>query len=111
MLVVLALIPHLILAGGGIDRLLVQMPGRHRVGLVAFANWSRATDLCNELIFYPMLGISGPLFTLAALILALVQRAPNEDRPAPVNSSGPVCARFIADGNRRSHHDSNRPCT
>jgi hypothetical protein len=80
-LVVAALTPHLVLAGAGVDRLLVQIPGWYRIGPRAFATYARATDLANGLVVYPVLGISGPLFTWAALVVAVVQGAP---RPVTV---------------------------
>jgi hypothetical protein len=75
-LVVLAMIPHAILAGAGIDRLVVAVPGWYRLGPVAFARYARATDLANGRFLYPLLGIGGPLLTWAALAVALVQHAP-----------------------------------
>jgi hypothetical protein len=82
-LVVLAMIPHAILAGAGIDRLVVAFPGWYRIGPVAFANYARATDLANGRLFYPLLGIGGPLLTWAALLVALAQHAP-AGQPPPV---------------------------
>jgi hypothetical protein len=76
-LVVLAAIPHLILGGSGVDRLVVHLPARHRIGAVAYANYARATDMGNGFYLYPLLGIGGPVLTFAALVVALVQRAPS----------------------------------
>src|SRR2546425_1197659 len=59
-LVLLAAVPHLILGGAGIDRLIVQIPAWYRIGPVAFARYARAADLGNGLFRYPLLGISGP---------------------------------------------------
>ncbi len=75
-LVLAALVPHLILGGAGVDRVLVGLPARRRLGSVAYAQYACATDLGNGLILYPLLGIGGPLLTWAALALALRQRAP-----------------------------------
>jgi len=74
-LVIVALVPNLLLGAGGIDRLIVQVPGWFRIGPVAFARYARATDLGNGLVLYPVLGISAPLLTLASLVVALVQHA------------------------------------
>ena len=74
-LVLVAAVPHLILGGAAVDRLLVQLPARHRIGAVAFAHYARATDLANGRVLYPLLGISGPVFTWAALTLALATGA------------------------------------
>jgi hypothetical protein len=75
-----ALAPHLVLAGGGIDRMVVSLPARHRIGVVAFARYSRAADLGNGLILYPLLGISAPLATWAAFGLALAEGAPGRTK-------------------------------
>lgn len=75
-LVVLAAIPHLILGGSGVDRLVVHLPARHRIGAVAYARYARATDMGNGFYLYPLLGIGGPLLTFAALAVALIQGAP-----------------------------------
>lgn len=73
-LVVLAAVPHLILAGSGVDRLVVQIPAWYRIGPVAFARYARVADLGNGRFLYPLLGISGPIFTWAALAAALATR-------------------------------------
>jgi hypothetical protein len=54
-----------------VDRLLVQLPARHRIGPVAYTHYARASDLANGRFVYPLLGISGPIFTWAALVVAL----------------------------------------
>ena len=74
-LVLVAAVPHLILGGAAVDRLLVQLPARHRIGPVAFAQYARATDLANGRFLYPVLGISGPILTWAALVVALATGA------------------------------------
>ncbi|HEV8190129.1 MAG TPA: hypothetical protein VGP82_01390 [Ktedonobacterales bacterium] len=74
-LVLVAVIPHLLLAGAGVVRLFVQLPARHRLGAVAFAKYSRAMDLGNGLYLYPLLGIGGPLATWVAFALAALWHA------------------------------------
>lgn len=74
-LVLFAFIAHAILGGIGIDRLLVQIPGWYRVGPQVFATYARATDLANGKFLYPLLGVGGPVLTLAALAVALAQHA------------------------------------
>jgi len=59
-----------LLAGASLDKALIQLPARHRIGAAAFAAFSRANDLGNGLIIYPALGIGAALFTLLAAILA-----------------------------------------
>ncbi len=76
-LILLATVPHLLLGGLGLVRLVMQFPaiGR-RLDPVAFAQWARATDLGNGLFLYPLLGIGGPLATWAALVVAEIAHAP-----------------------------------
>ena len=66
-LVLVAAVPHLVLAGSGVDRLVVQIPAWYRIGPVAFAHYARVADLGNGRFLYPLLGTSGPIFTWAAL--------------------------------------------
>ncbi len=46
-----------LLAGISLDKALVQLPARRRMGVVAFAGFSRANDLGNGLVLYPLLGV------------------------------------------------------
>jgi hypothetical protein len=51
-------------AGAGTFRLLLDLPARHEVGPVAFAAFSRATDLSTRgIVFYSLYGFGGALLT------------------------------------------------
>ncbi|HVZ35608.1 MAG TPA: hypothetical protein VG963_24450 [Polyangiaceae bacterium] len=51
-------------AGAGTFRVLVDLPARFRIGPVAFAEFSRATDLSTAgFIFWAVYGIGGAAFT------------------------------------------------
>ena len=65
-----------LLAGAALDKSLVQLPARHRMGVVGFAAFSRANDLGNGLIVYPLLGIGAALLTILAALTAFLQSAP-----------------------------------
>ena len=65
-----------LLAGASLDKALVQLPARHRLGIVAFAAFSRANDLGNGLIVYPAFGISAALLTILATTAAFLQGTP-----------------------------------
>ena len=65
-----------LLAGASLDKAIVQLPARHRMGVVGFAAFSRANDLGNGLIVYPVLGISAALLTIVAALAAFLQGAP-----------------------------------
>jgi hypothetical protein len=62
-----------LLAGVSLDKAIVQLPARHRLGVVGFAAFSRAADLGNGLIVYPILGISAALLTISAALSAFLR--------------------------------------
>jgi hypothetical protein len=76
--ILFALIPHLYMAGASIDRLIVQLPARHRIGPVAYAEYARSTDLGRGRIVYPAANALGGAALLAALALALLLRESRE---------------------------------
>jgi hypothetical protein len=58
-------------AGAGTFRLLLDLPARHDVGPVAFATFSRATDLSvRGIAFYSLFGFGGALLTGLAWLAA-----------------------------------------
>jgi len=65
-----------LLAGISLDKAIVQLPARHRMGVVGFASFSKANDLGNGLIVYPALGSSAALLTLLAALAAFMQGTP-----------------------------------
>jgi len=73
LLILAATIVTGLLAGASLDKAFVQLPARHRMGVVGFAAFSRANDLGNGLIAYPVLGISAALLTILAALAAFLQ--------------------------------------
>src|SRR5215208_5347738 len=65
-----------LLAGASLDKAIVQLPARHRMGILEFATFSRANDLGNGLITYPVLGISSALLAILAALVAFLQKTP-----------------------------------
>jgi hypothetical protein len=65
-----------LLAGISLDKALVQLPARARIGNAAYADFSRAADLAAGLFWYPLLGILAPALAIAATVFVLVQRLP-----------------------------------
>ena len=65
-----------LLAGASVDKALVQLPARRRLGAIAFANFSRANDLGNGLIVYPILGVGAALLTILAALAAVLNGTP-----------------------------------
>lgn len=68
MLITAAIVLNGFLAGGNIDRALVQMPAWRKVGAQGWAAYSRHADLENGLFLYPTLAIGGAVFTIAAAV-------------------------------------------
>ena len=62
-----------LLAGISLDKSLVQLPARHRMGIGTFAAFSRAADMGRGLIWYPILGIGAPALILVAVLLQGIQ--------------------------------------
>jgi hypothetical protein len=58
------------------DKSLVQLPSRKRIGTAAYVEYSKAADLGAGLLWYPLLGVSAPLFAIAGAVLAIVQDLP-----------------------------------
>jgi hypothetical protein len=64
-------------AGAGTFRALLDLPARARVGPLAFADFSRATDLSpTGVVFYVVFGVGGALLTAAVWLVAVRGRAP-----------------------------------
>jgi hypothetical protein len=70
-LIILATIATGILAGASLDKAIVQLPARHRIGIIGFTTFSRANDLGNGIIVYPVIGIAAALLNILAAIAAL----------------------------------------
>src|SRR5207237_10607207 len=63
-----------LLAGASLEKAIIQLPARRKIGLRAMAEYHRATDLGLGLFFYPPLGLGAPVLTWAAAA-ALLQGA------------------------------------
>ena len=59
-----------ILAGASLDQSIKQLPARHRIGVVNYSSYSRASDLGNGILWYGILGVSAALLTMAAGVAA-----------------------------------------
>ncbi len=76
--VVISVAAHVVLAGAGVDRVLVEMPARKKIGALAFAHYLRAKDLGNGRVVYPLAGILGWVSALVALGVAVITRTSQE---------------------------------
>ena len=66
-----------LLAGASLDQSIKQLPARHKIGLVAYSEYSRASDLGPGILWYAILGVGAALLTIAAAGAALVQGVPS----------------------------------
>ena len=62
-------------AGAVTFRVLVDLPARHQLGPLVFAELSRATDLARGLVFYPVAAVVSALLAFAAWGFAVRTRA------------------------------------
>ena len=65
-----------ILAGLSLDKVIVQLPARRRIGVIAYAAYARAADLGNGIAFYATAGVGAAVLTVAAFAVAAALRAP-----------------------------------
>jgi hypothetical protein len=71
-----------ILAGASLDQSIKQLPARRRIGVLAFARYSQASDLASGVPWYASLGIAAAVMTLAAAARSLLGHgAPHQRRP------------------------------
>ena len=73
---VAALVADGILAGVSLDKVIVQLPARRRIGVTAYAAYARAADLGNGIAFYAAVGVGAAVLTLAAFGTAAGLGAP-----------------------------------
>jgi hypothetical protein len=71
-----ALVADGILAGLSLDKVIVQLPARRRIGVAAYAAYARAADLGNGIAFYASAGVGAALLTVAAFAVAVSRGAP-----------------------------------
>jgi hypothetical protein len=65
-----------LLAGASLDQSIKQLPARRRLGVVAYSEYSQASDLGNGVVFYATLGVGAALLTIAAAVAAQVAGLP-----------------------------------
>lgn len=62
-----------ILCGLSLDKVIVQLPARGRMGPVGYAGYARSADLGNGVAFYGSVGISAALLTIAAFAGSMIR--------------------------------------
>lgn len=55
-----------LLTGATLDQAIKQLPARKVIGAVAYSDYSRAADLGNGLIWYPVLGVGTAVLSVVA---------------------------------------------
>lgn len=65
-----------LLAGSSLDQSIKQLPAREKIGVVAYSQYNRASDLRQGILFYGLLGVSAALLNLAAAIAVIIQGVP-----------------------------------
>ncbi len=65
-----------LLAGASLDQSIKQLPARHRIGLVAYSEYSRVSDLGPGILWYGILGVGAAVLTIAAAVVAFFQGVP-----------------------------------
>ena len=70
-LLVAAVIGNGLLVGASLDQVIKQLPARHRIGVVAFSDYSKAGDLGRGIAWYAALGIGAALLTVLAALVGL----------------------------------------
>lgn len=76
-LVVAATAADGLLAGASLDQSIKQLPARHKIGLVAYSAYSRASDLGPGILWYGILGVGAAVLTIAAAVAAFFQEVPS----------------------------------
>lgn len=69
--VLVAVFANGVLSGLSLDKSIVQLPARRRLGSVRYAEYARAADLGNGVVLYAVTGIGAALLTIAAFVVAL----------------------------------------
>jgi hypothetical protein len=64
-----------LLAGLSLDKVIVQLPARRRIGAVAYAAYARSADLGNGVAYYAVVGVSAAALTIAAFAAAAARGA------------------------------------
>lgn len=70
-LVVLASITSGLFGGMALQKLIVELPARKKIGVTTFARYARASDLGNGLFIYPLFAVINIILTIASFMLTL----------------------------------------
>jgi hypothetical protein len=74
-LLIASLAANGLLTGATLDQAIKQLPARRRIGVVAYSDYSRAADLGNGLIWYPVIGVGTAVLSVVAGAIGLADHA------------------------------------
>jgi hypothetical protein len=94
-LLIAATIMNGLLAGASLDKALVQLPARRKIGLRAMADYHRATDLGPGLFLYPTLGLGAPILTMASAVALVLGRDASEATMIWIAAAGVLSAGHV----------------
>jgi hypothetical protein len=94
-LIALATAVDVLLAGASLDPSIKQLPARHRIGVLAFSAYSRASDQATGVAWCAALGVGGAASTLAAALAAVLSGAAHLPRRLLLLAGLPSVARSL----------------
>ena len=71
-----------LLSGASLDQSIKQLPARHRIGVLVYSRYSRASDLANGVPWYAVLGVGAALLTFGAAAAGLANQTGSVARAA-----------------------------
>src|SRR5450432_3229915 len=74
-LLIASLAANGLLTGATLDKAIKQLPARKTIGATAYSDYSRAADLGNGLIWYPVLGVGTAALSVVTGAVGLAQHA------------------------------------
>ena len=104
-----ALAANGILAGLSLDKVIVQLPARRRIGVTAYAAYARAADPGNGIAFYAAGGVGAAALTVAAFRRGSGPGRARGSNRAAGRRCGPVPGTQRHDRPDRSRDVQNRP--
>lgn len=74
-LLIASLAANGLLTGATLDQAIKQLPARRRIGVLAYSDYSRAADLGNGLVWYPIIGVGTAALSVVAGAVGLADHA------------------------------------
>jgi hypothetical protein len=94
-LLVAATVGNGIATGATLDQTFKQLPTRRHIGADAYATYARGADLGNGLIWYPIMGVTAAVLTVAAVVAGLLE-APSAVAAIALVTMGAGTVGFVA---------------